>query len=107
MTEYTPQLVQAEHKKPKYLLVFFALAAITLVEVTVATRMPAVLVALSLSKVVLVALYYMHLKFSSGLFSAIFAIPLPFVLLILVALVVALAPGPDNTAAAAGVCSFF
>jgi len=75
--------------------------------VTVAARAPILLVVLSLAKVVLVALYYMHLKFSSGLFSAIFAIPLPFVLLIMAALLVALAPGADNSAAAAGVCSFF
>jgi len=85
---------------------FLALALITAIEVTVAARAPILLVVLSLAKVVLVALYYMHLKFSSGLFSAIFAIPLPFVLLIMAALLVALAPGADNSAAAAGVCFF-
>ncbi len=108
MTEYTAQLAEAGHKKPKYLLVFLVLAVITAIEVTVAARTPAALVVLSLAKVALVALYYMHLKFSSGLFSAIFAIPIPFVLLITVALLVALAPGADSSAAAAaGVCSFF
>jgi len=86
MTGYTPQLAaEAGRKRPKYLLVFLALALITAIEVTVAARAPILLVVLSLAKVVLVALYYMHLKFSSGLFFS----------------------DADNFAAAAGVCSFF
>ncbi|MBN2471964.1 MAG: cytochrome C oxidase subunit IV family protein [Anaerolineae bacterium] len=110
MTEYTSQLQTAEekpHKKPNYIGIFLFLAIITVIEVTVAASMPLVLVLLSLSKVVLVALYYMHLKFESGIFSAIFLSPIPFVLLITIALVVALAPGADNSAAAASLCSFW
>lgn len=110
MTEYTTQMtVEAEkpHKKPNYLGIFLFLALVTMIEVTVASDIPALLVVLSLIKVVLVALYYMHLKFESGIFSAIFLSPIPFVLMITVALVVALAPSVDNAAAAAGVCSFW
>jgi cytochrome c oxidase subunit 4 len=110
MTEYTAQLAAEEtheKKKPNYLLIFGVLAIITLIEVTVAANTPLVLVVLSLAKIVLVAMYYMHLKFETGWFTAIFLIPIPFVLMITVALIVALAPGPDNAAAAAGVCSFW
>lgn len=110
MTEYTPQLqgeAEQPHKKPNYVGIFVFLAIITAIEVTLAAEMPLVLVLLSVSKVILVALYYMHLKFESGIFSAIFVSPLPFVLLITVALVVALTPGVDNSAAAASLCSFW
>ncbi len=110
MTEYAPQLAAEEstpHKKPNYLGVFLFLALVTLIEVTVAANTPLVLIGLSFLKVILVALYYMHLKFESGIFSAIFLSPIPFVLMITVALIVALAPAPDNAAAAAGVCSFW
>lgn len=110
MTEYTRQLgVETQKKNPNYLAVFGVLAVITLIEVTVASQLPALLVALSLSKAALVALYYMHLKFESGWFSAIFLLPIPFVLMITVALIAALAPAssPDAAAAAASVCTFF
>jgi cytochrome c oxidase subunit 4 len=110
MTEYAPQLAVDEakaHKKPNYLGIFLFLALVTLIEVTVAANTPVVLIALSFTKVILVALFYMHLKFESSVFSAIFLSPIPFVLMITVALVVALAPSPDNAAAAAGVCSFW
>ncbi|GAB4571371.1 MAG: hypothetical protein Kow0077_07940 [Anaerolineae bacterium] len=110
MTEFTSQLAATEeklHKKPNYLGVFLFLATITAIEVTVAVNIPLLLVALSFTKIVLVALYYMHLKFESGIFSAIFLTPIPFVVLITIALIVALAPSPDNAAAAAGVCSFW
>ncbi len=110
MTEYTPQLQAAEekpHRKPNYVGIFLFLAIITAIEVTIAVDMPLVLIVLSVSKVILVALYYMHLKFESGIFSAVFLSPLPFVLLITVALVVALTPSVDNSAAAASLCSFW
>lgn len=110
MTEYT-QKMQAEaevpHKKPNYLGIFLFLALVTVIEVTVAANTPVVLVALSVLKIVLVALYYMHLKFENGVLSAIFLSPIPFVVMITVALVVAMAPTPDNAASAAGVCSFW
>jgi predicted membrane protein len=108
MTEYTAQLAEEEkqHRKPNYLLIFGVLAVITLIEVTVAAHMPVVLVLLSLSKVVLVASYYMHLRFTNAWFTAIFMSPIPFVLLITVALVVALTPGVEGSASAS-VCSFW
>jgi hypothetical protein len=107
MTEYTPQLTEHAQRKPNYLLIFGVLAAITLIEVTLATDKPLVLVLLSMAKIVLVASYYMHLRFASGWFTAIFLTPLPFVALVMVALVVALAPGADGSASVNGVCSLF
>lgn len=109
MTEYTAQLAtEEEHKKkPNYLAVFGVLAVITMIEVTLAAHMPVVLVLLSLSKVVLVASFYMHLRYTSGWFAAIFMTPLPFVALIMLALIVALAPGAEGSAAAGAVCSLW
>jgi heme/copper-type cytochrome/quinol oxidase subunit 4 len=107
MTEQTQHLEESTHKKSNYLFIFGLLAAITLVEVTVAANIPAVLIGLSLTKVVLVAMYYMHLKSESAWFTAIFLTPLPFVALITVAVVVALAPAATGQAAVTGVCSFW
>ncbi|MBN1965683.1 MAG: cytochrome C oxidase subunit IV family protein [Anaerolineae bacterium] len=109
MTEYTAQLVaEKPHKRPNYLMIFGVLALMTLVEVTVAAPYPVLLVLLSLSKVALVALYYMHLRFDNGWFGALFLFPLPLVMLGLVVIVVALSPVPAGSEAALyGVCSFF
>ena len=109
MTEYTAQLVteEAHQKKPKYLMIFGVLVVITMFEVTIASGMPAVLILLSLSKVVLVASYYMHLRYTSGWFAAIFMTPLPFVALVMLALVVALTPGAEGSAAVGAVCSLW
>lgn len=107
MTEYTPQLGQKEevaHRRPNYLFIFALLAGITLVEVTVAAEIPFLLIVLSISKIVLVAMYYMHLRFTNAWFTAIFVSPLPFVLLITVALIAALAPEASSLAAS-GFCS--
>lgn len=110
MTEYTPQL--ATHKKqPNYLAVFAILAVITVLEVTVFSGTPFVLVLLSVSKVALVAMYYMHLKFENLSLTAVFMFPLPFVLLIAVVVIIALNPptliGPDGVAQIGAVCSFW
>ena len=63
-------------KHANYLLVFVALAVLTGIEIVVAQlpvpRAP-ILVPLAAIKVSLVALFYMHLRHDSKLFSAIFA----------------------------------
>lgn len=107
MAEYTPQLGSEARKKPNYFAIFGALALITLVEVTLFRDVPVILVALSLTKAALVAMYYMHLKFETGWFSAIFLFPLPLMLLVILVIVVALAPSPDGVAAAGGICSIW
>jgi len=84
----------AEHvhsHRMTYLGVFLALAAITAVEVTLtyldlgfSVTLP--LVFLSLSKAVLVVMYFMHLRYENRWYSAMFALSLPFVALILIVL---------------------
>ncbi len=117
MTEYTPHLTsqaEGEKREPNYLGVFGALALITLIEVTVVANLPIarvpLLLGLSVAKVLLVAMYYMHLKFQSGWFTAIFLLPIPCVVLITLVLSIALAPAipaAGSAAAAFGVCSVF
>lgn len=82
----------ADHASPNYLAIFVALAVLTLIEVAVsllpsAVRLP-LLAALMTTKVVLVAMFYMHLRFDSRWYTYIFVAPLPFVALITVALLV-------------------
>lgn len=78
-------------KRPNYLWIFIILAAFTLIETLVsyiqqeAIRLPT-LVVLSVIKVLLVLLYFMHLKFDSKIYSYLFiagclaAIPLILIL---------------------------
>lgn len=86
------QLSAQPYKRPNYVLVFFGLLALTIFEVAV-TYLPiariiitVALVAFMVFKVLLVALFYMHLRVDSKWFAYIFLIPLPFVMLILSAL---------------------
>lgn len=82
-------------KRPNYLLVFIALAAFTLIETLVsyiqqeAIKFPT-LVVLSVVKVVLVLLYFMHLKFDSKVFSYLFiagcVLAIPLILVITIVL---------------------
>jgi caa(3)-type oxidase subunit IV len=69
-----------------YLGVFLALAAITLVEVLLTVvdvpfAVTGPLVGLSTSKVMLVALYFMHLRYDSRWYAAVFASAVPFAVL--------------------------
>ncbi len=74
-----------------YLLVFLGLAVLTLAEVGV-TFLPIpqvpVLAALMTAKVLLVAMFYMHLKMDSRWYTYLFLIPIPFVVMIVAALLV-------------------
>lgn len=75
-----------------YRNVFLGLAALTLLEIGVSfLPIPTApfLAALAVGKIVLVAMFYMHLKTDSRWFMYAILIPIPFVVLILVALVVA------------------
>jgi cytochrome c oxidase subunit 4 len=77
-----------------YVFVFIALAVITAIEVTITyidLPISAVgpLVALSTAKVVLVVMYFMHLRFDSKWYTAIFVFSLPFAAMVLAVLAVA------------------
>lgn len=68
-----------KHRHPPYLLVFLALAVLTVVEVGVAyiPNIPhaPILLALSFVKALLVILYFMHLRTDSRWFAFIFFVP--------------------------------
>jgi caa(3)-type oxidase subunit IV len=86
------QLSAHTHKRPDYVLVFIGLLALTVFEVGITylqipeTIITVALLAFMAFKVLLVALFYMHLRVDSKWFAYIFLIPLPFVMLILTAL---------------------
>ena len=78
------------HRRPNYILVFLALAAITAIEVFFVSLFPGVpkapfLLAMSFIKVLLVVLFFMHLKSDNRWYALIFV--LPFLLVIPVLLV--------------------
>ncbi|GAB4469561.1 MAG: hypothetical protein Kow00124_04840 [Anaerolineae bacterium] len=83
---------EAGHKKPNYVAVFFALAILTAIEIAV-TLLPVfrapILAALATGKIVLVAMYYMHLRSDSRVFTYTILVPIPFVVLIMAALLLA------------------
>lgn len=70
------------HEHPKYMLVFFALAALTIIEVIIAQAglphgaMITMLVALALIKAGLVAQVFMHLKYDAKFLSIIAYVPI-------------------------------
>ena len=76
----TPKARRAAYHRPNYLLIFFALAIMTALEVGVTyvaaiPRAP-VLLAMSFVKAMLVILYFMHLRYDSRWYSLIFFAPL-------------------------------
>ena len=79
------------HRRPNYLLVFLALAAITAIEVFFVSLFPGLpkapfLLAMSLVKVLLVVLFFMHLKTDNRWYALIFVLPLLLVVPILLVL---------------------
>lgn len=80
-------------KRPNYLFVFIALAVFTFIETLVsyvqqeAIKLPT-LMALSVVKVILVLLYFMHLKYDSKLFRYLFiggcVLSIPLILVMMV-----------------------
>lgn len=82
-------------KQPNYLLIAIYLGVLTVAEVIIASQFPTaawkvpVLILLSFGKGGLVALYYMHLRYDSRLYSfffafALFLLAIPFVLSLIV-----------------------
>jgi caa(3)-type oxidase subunit IV len=78
-------------RRPNYLLVFLALAGLTAVEVLFVTLFPALprtafLLTMSFAKVMLVVLYFMHLKTDNRWYALIFLLPFLLVVPILLVL---------------------
>lgn len=82
---------ESSHKQPNYMAVFAGLAALTAVEVGVAflglgrATTIIVLVGLALWKALLVALYYMHLRFEPPRLIVMVVAPLPLALILVLA----------------------
>ena len=82
------------HSRPNYLLVFLGLLILTVIEVGITMLgipegilVPSLLLFM-LFKVLLVAMFYMHLRIDSRWFAYLFLIPLPAVALIMFVLLV-------------------
>ncbi|MFI5206945.1 MAG: cytochrome C oxidase subunit IV family protein [Gemmatimonadales bacterium] len=80
----------AEHEHPNYVLIWVYLAALTGVELTVALlhflprhALVITLVLLAIWKALLVALYFMHLKFEPKKLLVVVLAPLPLALILL------------------------
>lgn len=79
------------HKHPNYVLIWVYLAVLTAVEVGVAfvshlgkTTLLILLLALAIWKALLVALYFMHLKFEGWNLRLIAIIPIPLALILII-----------------------
>lgn len=79
----TPAAPAKSHGHPKYMLIFFFLAALTAVELSVAffpwpkTAIVIILIFLAFWKAALVGLYYMHLRFEPNRLRILAIAPLP------------------------------
>jgi cytochrome c oxidase subunit IV len=81
MTSTTPTTA---HKRPNYMLIWLYLFVMTVAEVSLAFELPVsrnlkllLLLILAVWKALLVALFFMHLKFERWRLRIIFMIPLP------------------------------
>lgn len=83
-----------KHAKPlTYFLVFIALAAVTAIEVFAGQNLPEpgkliVLLTLALAKAILVAMFFMHLRYDSKWYSRMMIFPLFMALLLTVIVIV-------------------
>ena len=82
-----------EHKSPPYMIVFAVLAVLTVLEVLFAfTGLPKMwlalgLIAMALWKAVLVAMYYMHLRFEPKRLWLLALSPIPLAIILVVVVV--------------------
>jgi cytochrome c oxidase subunit 4 len=83
---------QAKHSRPSYIIIFVVLAVLTGLELTVAflpwnkTLLVMLLIFMALWKALLVALYYMHLRFERFRLRLLALAPLPFVVIFVTAI---------------------
>ena len=86
------QTADAAHKAPNYYLIWFILLVLTVAEVGVAFGLQAnktflivALLVLAVWKALLVAMYYMHLKWEPKKLWVIVAAPIPLIIILLTA----------------------
>jgi cytochrome c oxidase subunit 4 len=86
-------MAEAEHKHPNYVGVWVGLAVLTLLELGVAflswPKMTIILILLGLAvwKALLVALYYMHLRFEPNRLRILAVAPLPLAVIMIIAVI--------------------
>ncbi|CAN5881540.1 hypothetical protein BH23GEM9_BH23GEM9_26240 [soil metagenome] len=91
MQHAAADVAAAAHPKPNYMGVFVGLAVLTVIEVGVAfvglskTLTILVLILLALWKALLVALYYMHLRYEPARLRWLVLSPLPLAILLVIA----------------------
>jgi cytochrome c oxidase subunit IV len=89
--ETAPPPAPERHAHPNYVGIWFALAALTGLELTVAflpwskLTLILILIGLAVWKAVMVALYFMHLRFETGRLRLLAAAPLPFTVILVIA----------------------
>ncbi|MDA1095697.1 MAG: cytochrome C oxidase subunit IV family protein [Chloroflexi bacterium] len=82
-----------EHKEPPYMIVFGVLAVLTVLEVLFAfTSLPKFwlaigLIVMAVWKAVLVALYYMHLRFEPKRLWVVAASPIPLAIILIIVVI--------------------
>ena len=87
MTHSSPPAAPAPHAHPSYVGIFVVLAALTALELGVAflswpkATLIVILLLLAVWKALLVALYYMHLRFEGRRLLILAVAPLPFVVI--------------------------
>jgi cytochrome c oxidase subunit 4 len=86
-----PAAEPAKHAHPNYIGIWLALAALTALELTVAflpwkkETLILILIGLALWKALMVALYFMHLRFEKGRLRLLAMAPLPFTVILVIA----------------------
>lgn len=93
MTATTPQPA-GTHKRPNYMLIWLYLFVLTVAEVSLAFELPLsrnlkllLLLFLAVWKALLVALFFMHLKFERWRLRLIFIVPLPLAAILVTAVI--------------------
>jgi cytochrome c oxidase subunit IV len=84
--------METAHKHPRYLLIWLYLALLTAAELTLAFELPisrnlklVILMVLAVWKALLVAMFFMHLKFERWNLRILFIIPIPLAVILILA----------------------
>lgn len=84
----------ARHKHPPYLMIWLYLALLTAAELTLAFELPisrnlklVILMVLAVWKALLVAMFFMHLKFERWNLRILFIIPIPLAVILILAVI--------------------
>ena len=86
--------MDSAHKHPNYILIWVYLAVLTAAELALAFELPitrnlklVLLLALAIWKAMLVAMFFMHLKFERWNLRILFIVPLPLAVILILAII--------------------